>query len=58
MRVDGQILMHAWRCCSVCPFRCDAYDPWKEGFQECEFDKRVNKGIVDTSGIEDAKVST
>ena len=36
--------------------RCTAFNPWPGEYLECEFDKRVRNGKLDTSGLGDVKV--
>ena len=37
--------------------RCHSFDPWEGAeYEECELDKRVRGGRMDTSGLGDVKV--
>lgn len=36
--------------------RCTNFEPWQEAYHECELDKRVRNGKLDTTGLGDVKV--
>ncbi|KXZ54176.1 hypothetical protein GPECTOR_5g272 [Gonium pectorale] len=36
--------------------QCQLYNPWREGYLECEFDSRVRDGKTDVTGLGDVKV--
>ncbi|GAX76774.1 hypothetical protein CEUSTIGMA_g4220.t1 [Chlamydomonas eustigma] len=36
--------------------RCNAFDPWKGQYRECDLDKRVRGGKMDMKGLGDVKV--